>query len=141
MVQDYFGTTPARSRNMRAIKATRNRTTEWRLRARLAQSGIRGWCVGSSGLPGSPDFVFHRAKLAVFADGCFWHSCPRCGHTPKTNRAYWEAKIARNKRRDRSVSRNLRELGYQVTRIWECELRTKLEKCLQRIQRAIEKSL
>ena len=94
-----------------------------------------------SSLPGFPDFLFKVPRVSVFIDGCFWHACPRCGHIPKTNRSYWQAKIARNKRRDRSVSRTLRELGYQVIRIWECELRTKPEKCLQRIRRAIEKSL
>lgn len=137
-----FRLTPAKRRaNMRSIRSRGNKTTELRLRALLVGSGIRGWKMHVSSLPGFPDFLFKVPRVSVFIDGCFWHACPRCGHIPKTNRSYWQAKIARNKRRDRSVSRTLRELGYQVIRIWECELRTKPEKCLQRIRRAIEKSL
>jgi DNA mismatch endonuclease (patch repair protein) len=56
---------------------------------------------------GNPDLVIQEARVAVFVDGCFWHGCPRCGHIPRTNRAYWTAKLARNKRRDRAISKAL----------------------------------
>ena len=132
-MQNPFQTTPARSRNMQAIKGADNRSTERRMRARLAQLGIRGWYIRADGLPGCPDFAFPTAKVAVFVDGCFWHGCPRCGHIPRTNKAYWLAKITRNKRRDRTVSKVLRALGYHVLRIWECRLRTNPKQCLGRI--------
>jgi DNA mismatch endonuclease (patch repair protein) len=84
-----------------------------------------------------PDFFFARRRVAVFVDGCFWHGCPRCGHIPKTNSAYWGAKIARNRTRDARISRALRAQGYSVLRIWECDLRSRPERCVRRIQRML----
>ena len=123
-----------RSRNMRAIRSARNLTTERRLLALLAKSGLRGWKVRPSKDPGTPDFVFPFQRVIVFCDGCFFHGCPKCGHVPRTNAAYWRAKIARNQRRDRRISRELRSLGYSVLRIWECQLRDKSASCLNRIR-------
>src|SRR5713226_984265 len=128
-----FKTTLSRSRNMRAIKYANNRTTERRIRAHLVQLGVRGWRLRTAALPGRPDFTFANAKVAVFVDGCFWHGCRRCGHIPRTNRAYWLAKITRNKRRDRAVSKALRTQGYHVLRIRECQLRTNPKQCVGRI--------
>ena len=72
-----------------------------------------------------PDFVFRTQRVAVFVDGCFWHGCPRHATRPKQNRAFWDAKIARNRARDRKVSRTLRAAGWSVLRIWECALTVK----------------
>src|ERR1700733_11166202 len=99
-----FKETASRRRNMQAIRSTNNGTTERKLRAHLAQLGIVGWRIRPSGLPGRPDFVFPAEKVALFTDGCFWHSCPRCGHTPKTNVGYWRKKLRRNKKRDREIN-------------------------------------
>ncbi|MBN8628353.1 MAG: very short patch repair endonuclease, partial [Planctomycetes bacterium] len=82
---------------------------------------IKGWRRGSK-LPGRPDFVFRRARLAVFVDGDFWHGHPRNCRMPKSNAAYWKAKIARNRARDKAVNRTLRALGWRVVRIWESSL-------------------
>lgn len=133
-----FKTTPARSENMRAIKARRNRTTELRLRAYMVTLGIRGWQVRPRNLEGNPDFVFRRNKVVLFVDGCFWHGCPKCGHIPKTNRAYWQAKIARNRARDARTTRKLRRSGFHVVRLWECDLRQRPNVCLGRIRRALK---
>ena len=127
----------SRSRNMRAIRSTGNKTTERRLISLMLHSGLSGWSVRSKGVPGAPDFVFARRHLAVFSDGCFFHGFPRCGHIPRTNAAYWKAKIARNRRRDARISRTLRSLGYSVIRIWECQLRKRPEWCLKRMQRLL----
>ncbi len=128
---------PERSGNMRAITSRRNRTTELRLRALLIRAGLQGWSLHPPGGIGSPDFVFRQRKVAVFVDGCFWHGCPRCGHVPKTNATYWRAKIERNRRRDRAMSRAARNRGYRVVRVWECALRDRPGYCLERIQRAV----
>lgn len=76
-------------------------------------------------LPGLPrrraDIVFPRHKLAVFVDGCFWHGCPEHKTVPKTNAAWWAAKLARNAERDRETDTHLVELGWTVLRIWEHE--------------------
>jgi DNA mismatch endonuclease, patch repair protein len=76
-------------------------------------------------LPGSPDFANKSLKLAIFVHGCFWHghTCPRGSRAPKTNIAYWEPKIARNKSRDARVRRALYAQGYSVMVIWECRLK------------------
>lgn len=114
--------TPRHCALMKAVRGTGNRTTELRFRAMLMREGIRGWRVRPPGLPGSPDFVFPKLHLAVFIDGCFWHGCPRCGHFPRTNSAFWQAKIARNRQRDRRSARDLRRAGFAVERFWEHDL-------------------
>jgi DNA mismatch endonuclease (patch repair protein) len=73
-------------------------------------------------VPGRPDFVFWRERVAVFVDGCFWHGCPRHCRVPEGRREYWEPKIRRNRRRDRAVARELRRRGWAVVRVWEHDL-------------------
>ena len=68
-----------------------------------------------------PDIVFTKKLIAVFVDGCFWHSCPIHGTTPKTNQDYWIPKLRQNTDRDRDVSERLRYAGWTVIRIWEHE--------------------
>ena len=65
------------------------------------------------------DIVFSGARVAVFVDGCFWHSCPVHGSVPKANRDYWEPKLQRNRQRDEAVSRWLTNAGWRVLRVWE----------------------
>jgi DNA mismatch endonuclease, patch repair protein len=132
-----FNTTPTRSRNMQAIRSQNNASTERRIRAHLVRVGINGWRIRPVGLPGCPDFVFPAKKIALFIDGCFWHSCPRCGHIPKSNIEYWKAKLARNKSRDRAVNRELRSRGLTVIRLWECEVKRNPTKCLELIARVL----
>jgi DNA mismatch endonuclease, patch repair protein len=67
------------------------------------------------------DIAFTRAKVAVFIDGCFWHGCPEHGTTPRTNTAFWAAKIARNRERDEDTTDRLDALGWTVLRFWEHE--------------------
>ena len=68
-----------------------------------------------------PDLAFAGPKVAVFVDGCFWHSCPVHGNTPGTNRDYWEPKLRRNRERDRQVTEALTADGWVVVRVWEHE--------------------
>jgi DNA mismatch endonuclease, patch repair protein len=68
-----------------------------------------------------PDIVFPRARVAVFVDGCFWHSCPQHGQIPRANREYWEPKLARNVERDRENDRALAEAGWTALRFYEHE--------------------
>ncbi|MDO3682799.1 very short patch repair endonuclease [Micromonospora sp. C28ISP2-4] len=96
---------------------------ELALRRELHRAGLRY----RIGLPvvGSPrrtiDIAFTRIKLAVFVDGCFWHGCPQHATWPKANAAWWEAKILKNRERDRETSRRLEQAGWTVIRIWEHE--------------------
>ena len=107
-----------RSWIMAQVKSSGNRSTEAALLAVLRHNRITGWRRGYP-LIGKPDFVFPRAKIAVFVDGCFWHGHPQKCRVPKAHRAYWMKKIARNVARDRQVRRTLQEKGWKVVRIWE----------------------
>lgn len=111
-----------RSKVMAAISSTGNRTTELRLARILRAFCITGWRRHQA-LAGRPDFLFRRERLVVFVDGCFWHGCPWHCRMPKSRRAYWNPKIARNKARDRGIQDILAAAGWRVHRIWEHSLK------------------
>ena len=88
-----------------------------------------------------PDFVFPKHRLDVFVDGCFWHGCPQHATKPRNNAAFWRKKFAANTRRDRLVTRTLRNGGWHVLRIWEHELARKNEaRLVARLRRALSSS-
>lgn len=129
-----FTNVPARSsRNLSAVRGHNNRTTEQRLRLALVRARISGWQLHPIGIVGKPDFIFPDRRIAIFVDGCFWHGCPKCGHIPKTNTPFWNAKIQRNIERDGVTTKKLLESDFQVTRIWEHELKHDLQACVDRI--------
>jgi len=111
-----------RSQVMRANKPRGNKSTELRLITIFKKHGIKGWRRGYK-LPGSPDFVFSKKRVAVFADGCFWHGHSCRNTTPKTNSDYWQKKISENKERDKRVTETLTQQGWNVVRVWECEIK------------------
>jgi DNA mismatch endonuclease (patch repair protein) len=120
-VCDIF-TQKKRSWIMSRIRGSGNKKTEVRLARQLRGDGISGWRRHLP-IPGRPDFSFRKQKVAVFVDGCFWHGCPKCFQLPKQNRPFWKVKIDGNRKRDQSVNRRLRRLGWKVIRIRECQLR------------------
>lgn len=67
------------------------------------------------------DLTFIRRGVAVFVDGCFWHSCPVHATRPAANGQWWEAKLRRNRERDHDTDAYLHELGWTVLRFWEHE--------------------
>lgn len=73
-------------------------------------------------LPGTPDLVFPRPRKIIRVSGCFWHmhGCGRC-RIPASRRAYWIAKLKRNRDRDVRTRRKLRRLGWRVLTVWECQ--------------------
>lgn len=85
--------------------------------------GLRFRVNHSIALPGTrsvrADIVFPAYRLAIFVDGCFWHSCPQHGRVPTLNNEYWSAKLAANAERDNRVSKELQGAGWRVMRIWE----------------------
>ena len=107
---------------MANIRGGGNRATELKLIAIMKKYGITGWRRQRS-VFGKPDFVFYRAKVAVFADGCFWHGCPEHYKAPQSNIEFWQSKHARNNKRDDEVTNHLEDLGWRVVRIWEHELK------------------
>lgn len=113
-----------RSAIMARVKS-RDTTPERLVRAALRRIGRPGYRLDRRELPGRPDIVYIGRKLAIFVHGCFWHGhgCPRGARVPKTNTAYWRAKIARNCARDAANAEALRALGWRVLTLWECELK------------------
>ena len=112
---------------------SRNTRPELAVSAALAGRGIR-FAAHPANLPGKPDLVIRRLKLAVFVNGCFWHwhGCRR-SRMPADNRAYWERKVARNVRRDRRSRRQLSAAGWHYCTIWECNLTTGISRLLAKI--------
>lgn len=99
-----------------------NLKPEATLRAALRRAGVRHW-RNARWLWGTPDVVLRDAALAVLVHGCYWHGCARHYREPKTNRAFWRAKIAGNRRRDARVRGQLNRNGWSVMVVWEHELR------------------
>lgn len=109
-----------RSRCMSRIRGCNTRPE------RLVRSAL--WRIGfryrlKSRLPGRPDIVFPRERIAVFIDGCFWHRCPDHYSSPVTNARAWDEKISANVRRDRAVDEQLAADGWEVLRFWEHQVK------------------
>ena len=104
---------------------------ELRLRSALHGLGLR-FRICRRDLPGKPDIVFPRQRLAVQVRGCFWHHHKGCdrGRLPKSNLAYWRTKLMGNAARDEVKDRELRLLGWRVLVLWECELATEYDVAL-----------
>jgi DNA mismatch endonuclease Vsr len=130
--------TEERSRVMRAVPS-KNSQAELMLRKSLSAAGMRGYRLHSSSLPGCPDVVFTSAKLAVFVDGCFWHGCPRCYREPKSNKAYWQMKVQRNKDRDARVTAECRKSGWRVLRLWEHDILRNADRAAAKVIKAISR--
>lgn len=139
---DVF-TKAKRSQVMSAIRSRGNKDTELKFATILRDAHVTGWRRHRA-IQGKPDFVFSCERLAVFVDGCFWHGCPRHGHKPGTNRRYWLAKLARNRRRDIEVTAGLRRRRWTVLRFWEHQLSNpaaivaKIRRALSKKQRSRE---
>ncbi len=103
--------------------ARRDTRPEVALRRELHARGMRYRVDVSpvSNLRGRADVVFRSARVAVYVDGCFWHSCSQHGVLPKSNREWWRAKLQATVLRDRATEKTLNGLGWQVVRVWEHE--------------------
>ncbi len=106
---------------------------EFVVRSMLHRLGLR-FSLRRRKLPGSPDIVLAKHRTAVFVHGCFWHrhGC-RTATTPRTRKAFWNAKFARNVARDRENRRELRKLGWRTIVVWECQVMRDPERAVKRI--------
>jgi DNA mismatch endonuclease (patch repair protein) len=111
-----------RSAIMRKVKDKGNRSTEQRLIALFREHNITGWRRNYAVI-GKPDFVFLDLKIALFADGCFWHGHNCRNITPKQNKGYWKNKRERNTQRDIKVNELFTARGWKVLRFWECAIK------------------
>ncbi len=118
---ESWATSPATRTSMLGNRG-RDTKPEVALRSALHAAGLRfrkDYPMKLDGVRFRPDIVFTRAKVAVFVDGCFWHSCPQHGTTPTRNADYWLPKLGRNVERDREQDHVLRAHGWLSVRIWE----------------------
>jgi len=116
-------TSPERSAVMRAVKS-QDTGPELAVR-RLLREFAPGYRLHRADLPGKPDIVYGRLRLAIFVHGCFWHGhdCARGARAPKANAEYWRGKIARNRARDGRNLEALAGLGWRTLVVYECELK------------------
>lgn len=112
-----------RSENMRRIKSA-GMKPELTVRSIVHRLGYR-FRLHARDLPGKPDLVLRSKRKVIFVHGCFWHLHDRQGcldsRIPKSNKGYWVPKLARNKERDAENVAALKEAGWKVLTIWDCE--------------------
>jgi len=111
-------------------------TAELLVRQALHDLG-HGYRVRNQDLPGSPDIANRKRKWAVFVHGCFWHRHAGCRRTttPSRNREFWLDKFDANVRRDEKVQRQLKDSGWSVVVIWECEVLARPSLVLRKLKR------
>lgn len=137
---DVF-TPEKRSEVMAAIRST-GTTPEVRLAAMVEEALDGAFTVerNARDLPGTPDVLVRGLRVAIFADGCFFHGCPKHGKVPASNVEYWGPKLARNVQRDARSRAALRRRGYAVWRFWEHDLTgRRAERTLAILQRRLDR--
>jgi len=113
----------------------RNTKPEIQLRKILWAMGLRYRL--KSKVAGKPDMVFAGKMVAVFVDGCQWHSCPEHWVRPKSNTQFWDTKFEKNRNRDVAVNLLLTEQGWTVLRFWEHEVEKHCDNVANRIFHAV----
>lgn len=122
----------AASKTMSAIRS-KNTNPEVTFRKLLWEKGIRGYRLHSN-IPGRPDIVFPKRKIAIFIHGCYWHRCPKCSlPIPKSNTKFWAEKFKKNVARDTLKNEALKNAGWSVIVIWECDLKKRREEFVKQI--------
>lgn len=113
-----------RSRNMSHIRS-KDTKPEVAVRKYLFSKGFR-YRKNVKTLPGCPDIVLPKYKTVIFVNGCFWHKhdCSRFVW-PSSNEDYWREKITRNVTRDRENYEQLKNIGWNIYVVWECQLKKK----------------
>ncbi len=125
-----------RSEVMSLVRNKGNKSTELRLIALLRNAGIIGWRRHAK-LPGRPDFIFPKLKVALFVDGDFWHGNPATYRPPKSNINFWKKKIIYNRENDQRVNATLKQGGWKVLRFWESDLRKQPDKVLLTLKKRL----
>lgn len=119
---------------------SKNTKPELFVRKYIFSKGYR-YRLNVSGLPGKPDIVLPKHRKVILVNGCFWHGHARCKYAklPKTRLAFWRGKIERNRERDTENRKLLKQAGWKVMIVWQCQLRNpdrikaKIDEFLQEI--------
>lgn len=126
-----------RNKTMRAIKAEDTKL-ENTVICELSRHGCR-FRKNVKDLYGKPDLAIKKYKIAIFIDSCFWHGCPYHCRMPHSNKNYWNAKIERNKKRDKDVNLWFKKNEWLMLRFWEHKINSNLDECIKEIQDCLEK--
>jgi len=110
---------------------------ETRVRSELHKRGFR-FRKHLKELPGKPDVVFTKAKVAVFIDGDFWHGYRFSTWEHKVS-DFWKTKISKNRERDAKNHRRLRNMGWTVIRLWQHDLERDFEASIGKVVSALKK--
>lgn len=127
---------PEKESTSRVMSANKAKDTkpELTLRKALWKNGLRGYRLHWKKVPGRPDIAYSKKKIAIFVNGCFWHRCPYCNpSTPKTHKSFWLNKFKKNIERDQRKVKELRELGWKVITVWECQIKKNVVHCALKI--------
>lgn len=127
----------------KSMKSNKRKDTkpELLLRKELREAGFPGYRLQWD-VPGRPDICYPGRRIAIFVNGCFWHRCPFCNlSAPKHNHDFWVDKFDNNVKRDERNYETLKQLGWTVIVVWECELKKQsISNTIQRIISIIGKS-
>ncbi|WP_114793114.1 very short patch repair endonuclease [Niabella yanshanensis] len=122
---------------MSSIKA-KNTKPELIVRKLLWQKGYKGYRLHPT-IPGKPDIVFLKKKVAVFVNGCYWHRCPHCNlPMPRSNTEFWAEKFHKNVARDNKKREELEQANWKVLVLWECEIKKQPEIEVEKIIALLE---
>jgi len=126
-----------RSWNMSRIKG-KDTKIEVEVRKYLFSKGYR-FRKNDKRYPGKPDIVLPKYHVAIFVHGCFWHRHEGCkdATTPKTRTDFWLEKFDKNVKNDQIKQEKLRELGWKVIVIWECELKRSFQETLDKVEKEL----
>ena len=134
--------TPERRSEIMSHIKSKDTSIELMVRRYLFALGYR-YRVNYKALPGKPDIVFTKKKVAIFIHGCYWHGhdCgSRYAHASKSNKAYWGPKIQRTQQRDQEHIVELEADGGNVAVLWECQLRTNFDMTAAQLEELLNQS-
>lgn len=114
--------------------------SKWTTLDKMAHKYLKGNKIKHKMYPkiiGSPDLVLKDKKVAIFLNGCFWHSCPKCYKKPKNNALFWKKKRIHNICRDKTNILNLRKSGWKVLNFWEHDFKKNPQKFISKVRNAL----
>lgn len=135
--------TPERRSEIMSHIKSKDTSIELMVRRYLFALGYR-YRVNYKALPGKPDIVFTKQKVAIFIHGCYWHGhdCgSRYAHTSKSNKEYWEPKIQRTQQRDQEHIKDIEVAGWKVIVLWECQLKNYFDQSIDNLVNAIDNNI
>ena len=114
---------------------SKNTKPELQVRSWLHKRGFR-FRLHRKDLPGIPDIILPKYKIAIFVHGCFWHQHPGCKKAtiPRTNHKFWKQKLERNVERDNEHDDQLKRQGWKVITLWECDVKKDIEQIMKLVE-------